>query len=114
MATGLQPNTSNILSSVNTIASQSPNGITASPASFKAGRVKSIILNENHPKFKEFGEWNALGLVEYQDITLPASKTAFAKPYFALFPQSKIMDSSFLTTDTDYLLAFLIGNDLRL
>nr|WP_241673809.1 transposase [Microcystis aeruginosa] len=43
-------------------------------------------------------------------------------PNFALFPQSKIMDSSFLTTDTDYLLAFLvatrslreIGNDLRL
>ena len=51
MAYGLKANTNNIVSSVNTMASQSPNGLTASPASFKAGRVKSIILDNNHPKF---------------------------------------------------------------
>ncbi len=92
MAYGLKANTNNIISSVNTIASQSPNGLTASPASFKAGRVKSIILDNNHPKFKKFGEWNALGVIEYQDITLPASKTAFARPYFSNIKQLPVLE----------------------
>ena len=92
MAYGLKANTNNIVSSVNTMASQSPNGLTASPASFKAGRVKSIILDNNHPKFKKFGEWNALGVIEYQDITLPASKTAFARPYFSNIKQLPVLE----------------------
>ena len=31
-----------------------------------AVRVKSIILNESHPRFVELGEWSALGAIEYE------------------------------------------------
>ena len=33
-----------------------------------AVRVKSIILNESHPRFVELGEWNALGAIEYEVV----------------------------------------------
>ena len=29
------------------------------------GRVVSIVLDEAHPRFKELGEWNGLGTIEY-------------------------------------------------
>jgi hypothetical protein len=76
--------------SINNQTSQSPNGITSSPVSFLAGRVKSIILDENSEGFNEFGEgnpgWNGLGLIQFQDITNPTSKISPAKPFF---PNSK-------------------------
>ena len=34
----------------------------------KAVRVKSIVLDESHPRFIEVGEWNGLGTIEYQEI----------------------------------------------
>jgi len=34
-------------------------------------RVKSIVLNSAHPRFKELGEWDALGTIEYQDVINP-------------------------------------------
>jgi len=36
-----------------------------------AVRVKSIILNESHPRFVELGEWNALGAIEYEVVNTP-------------------------------------------
>ena len=33
-----------------------------------AVRVKSIILNESHPRFVELGEWNALGAIEQEVV----------------------------------------------
>jgi hypothetical protein len=76
----------------NTINSQSPNGITATPVSFRSGRVKNIILDESNEKFKQFGEWNALGIIEYQDITNPNSNTAIAKPYFGNIKNYPLID----------------------
>jgi len=38
-----------------------------------AVRVKSIILNQNHPRFKELGEWNSLGSIEYDSVQAPSS-----------------------------------------
>lgn len=67
----------------NSITSQAPNGPTQITPSFKAGRVKNIILDENSTNFKEFGEWNALGYIEYQDIVNPSELYTVAKPYFA-------------------------------
>ena len=29
------------------------------------GRVTSIVLDDTHPRFKEFGEWNGLGTIEF-------------------------------------------------
>ncbi len=40
-----------------------------------AVRVVSIILDENHPRFKELGEWNALGVIEYEEVENPNKPT---------------------------------------
>jgi hypothetical protein len=37
----------------------------------KAVRVLSVVLDENHPRFKELGEWNGLGIIEYEDVNNP-------------------------------------------
>jgi hypothetical protein len=37
----------------------------------KAVRVLSIVLDESHPRFKELGEWNGLGIIEYEDVNNP-------------------------------------------
>jgi hypothetical protein len=50
---------------------------------FQPVRVKSIILNESHPRFKELGEWNGLGIIEYETVSNPISSTEplpFARP----------------------------------
>jgi len=48
----------------------------------QAVRVLSIVLDENHPKFKELGEWNALGTIEYEVVNnpLPSPSLPTAKP----------------------------------
>ena len=48
----------------------------------KAVRVLSIVLDENHPRFKELGEWNALGVIEYEDVInpLPSPSLPTARP----------------------------------
>jgi hypothetical protein len=37
----------------------------------RAVRVLSIVLDETHPRFKELGEWNSLGIIEYEDVINP-------------------------------------------
>jgi hypothetical protein len=51
-------------------------------------RVKSIILDETHPRFKELGEWNGLGTIEFQSIENPQNLLLYptAKP---LYPNIK-------------------------
>ena len=51
------------------------------------GRVKDIVLDENHPRFDDFGQWNGLGtiIVEVFDKSNPGIEKV-AKPYS---PQSK-------------------------
>jgi hypothetical protein len=48
----------------------------------KSVRVLSIVLDENHPRFKELGEWNGLGTIEYEDVNnpLPSNLPPIAKP----------------------------------
>jgi hypothetical protein len=45
-------------------------------------RVLSIVLDENHPRFKELGEWNALGIIEYEEVNnpLPSPSLPTARP----------------------------------
>jgi len=38
-------------------------------------RVKSILLTESHPRFKELGGWNALGVIEYDSVINPQQTT---------------------------------------
>jgi hypothetical protein len=40
-------------------------------------RVVSIVLNEEHPRFKELGEWNGLGTIEFQLVTNPINSTNY-------------------------------------
>ncbi len=50
---------------------------------FQPVRVKSIILNESHPRFKELGEWNGLGIIEYETVSNPISSNEplpYARP----------------------------------
>jgi hypothetical protein len=47
------------------------------------GRVISIVLDETHPRFQEFGEWNGLGTIEFDLIdspTPPNQLYSVAKP----------------------------------
>lgn len=82
------------------------------------GRVTSIILDENHPRFKELGEWNGLGIIEYEIVNYPSTnkKTLpIAKPldasnknfplineivYILTLPNSNI--GEFTTSQTNY------------
>jgi len=48
------------------------------------GRVVSIVLDETHPRWKELGEWNGLGTIEYTLVDQPVSinqSYPTAKPY---------------------------------
>lgn len=70
-------------------------------------RVKDIILDDTHPKFKEYGEWNGVGTIFYDQINFPfATKVAnIAQPLFSnnkFYPLiNEIVTLLFLTnTDT--------------
>lgn len=51
------------------------------------GRVISIVLDETHPRFKELGEWNGLGTIEYTLVDQPV-------PVNQLYPTAKPYDPS--------------------
>ncbi len=48
-----------------------------------AARVTDIILDENHPKFKDVGEWNGIGAIFYQFVNQSGTTTdsSYALPY---------------------------------
>jgi hypothetical protein len=48
-------------------------------------RVKSILLTESHPRFKELGGWNALGAIEYDSVINPQQTTTSGK-YSIAYP----------------------------
>lgn len=48
------------------------------------GRVKDIILDPFHPKFKEYGSFNSIGTIFFEENQLIGSSTPqIAKPFFA-------------------------------
>jgi hypothetical protein len=53
-----------------------------------AVRVKSIVLNESHPRFKELGEWNGLGTIEFQSVNNPQESVSYSTAV-PLFPNAK-------------------------
>tara|TARA_Y100000385_G_scaffold30462_1_gene28716 strand:- start:626 stop:1849 length:1224 start_codon:yes stop_codon:yes gene_type:complete len=69
-----------------TRTTETPKGNLSSPPSdIISVRVKDIILNESHPEFKNYGEWNGIGTIFYDAIDFPfAERTAnIAKPLFS-------------------------------
>ena len=57
------------------------NGLTS-------GRIKSILLDETHPRFDELGGWNALGTIEFETVSVPNSGTQ-------QLPTAKPLDPTF-------------------
>ena len=66
----------------NAININNENSISQALASLQgqitAVRVKSIILDASHPRFKELGEWNALGVIEYQQVDNPLESPQYS------------------------------------
>jgi hypothetical protein len=54
-----------------------------------SARVKSIILDETHPRFKELGEWNALGVIEFTSVTSPTNVEATPPTAAPIFTNNK-------------------------
>jgi len=82
------------------------NFTTSSPIQ-NVGRVVSIVLDATHPRFKELGEWNGLGTIEYTLVDQPTPTNQSyptAKPYdpavrnFPLINEI-VLISSFPNTD---------------
>ena len=63
-------------------------GTTTQPQ-FVPVRVKSIILNEDHPKFKELGEWNSLGAIEFEYVSIPSGQPTKLSVAYPLTPNTK-------------------------
>ena len=51
----------------------------------KCNQTKDIILDDTHPKFEEYGGWNGVGTIFYDDVLFPfASETAnVAVPFYS-------------------------------
>ena len=52
-------------------------------------RIKSIILSEDHPKFKELGEWNSLGAIEFEYVSEPSGPSNKLSIAYPLYPNVK-------------------------
>jgi hypothetical protein len=90
--TGILTKRTNAGNSVNQQSSQAPNGITATPVSFLAGRVKNIILDESSNGFFDFGRYNSIGTIQFQDITNPTAQLTVAKPFFPNFKNFPLLE----------------------
>lgn len=45
-------------------------------------RVKSIVLDPNHPLWDEVGQYNGIGTIEYESVLSPSEDLNLAKPFF--------------------------------
>jgi hypothetical protein len=49
-------------------------------------RVESVVYDDNHPRFKELGDWNSIGTVEFSSVRNPLASTLtkypIARPFF--------------------------------
>ena len=85
----------------------------------RAVRVLSIVLDETHPRFKELGEWNGLGIIEYEDINnpLPSPSLPTARPLAGNFKNLPEDIKNFLVCFCFWLysgqLGFKLGNVLN-
>jgi hypothetical protein len=68
--------------------SNQPGGNIAQ-SQFTPVRVKSIILNESHPKFKDLGEWNSLGAIEFEYVSNPSGQSNTLSVAYPLYPNTK-------------------------
>lgn len=74
-------------------SSATPNTFIAplSNQGFTSARVKSIILDDTHEYFTEFGEWSSMGIIFWEPVDKPYNGNSYDKKSFALpiFPNIK-------------------------
>ncbi len=73
------------ISSLTRTTEPSKGGNSSNPPSIISVRVKDIILDDTHPEFENYGEWNGIGTIFYDAIDFPfASQVAnTASPLFS-------------------------------
>jgi hypothetical protein len=52
-------------------------------------RVKSIVLTSDHYRFKELGEWNSLGAIEFEPVSNPSGQSNKLSIAYPLYPNAK-------------------------
>jgi hypothetical protein len=77
---------SGLTSTINSI--NGSNNLNNNNKNYSIVRVKDIILDESHPLFKEYGEWDSIGIVFFENIEAPSTSQntqtlLTAKPYFS-------------------------------
>jgi hypothetical protein len=79
--TGIAGSTKGTTPSPNTSGAQDQ--ISTLKGQMVAARVTDIVLDENHPKFKDVGEWNGIGAIFYQFVNQSGTTTdsSYALPY---------------------------------
>jgi hypothetical protein len=75
-------------------------------------RVVDIILDDKHPKFKQYGEWNSIGTIFYEDINLAYSADpSIPKQYIPAYPISPNIKQYPLINELTYIM-FLPGTNI--
>jgi hypothetical protein len=79
--TGIAGSTKGTTPSPNTGGTQDQ--ISTLKGQMVAARVTDIVLDENHPKFQDVGEWNGIGAIFYQFVNQSGttSEISYALPY---------------------------------
>lgn len=68
--------------SLNSLKSDYQNQLKNLSGQIIAARVKDIVLDENHPKFKDVGEWNGIGAIYYEFVNQSSTDSKYyALPY---------------------------------
>lgn len=64
-----------------------PKTTVTSIPQYSAVRVKDIILDNSHPLFEQYGGWNSIGTIFYDQVSsptpLPPNKLPYALPFFS-------------------------------
>lgn len=73
------------VSSITRTTELTQDNLSSNSPSIISVRVKDIILDDSHPEFKNYGEWNGIGTIFFDSIDFPFASTsaATAKPLFS-------------------------------
>jgi hypothetical protein len=73
------------VSSITRTTELTQDNLSSNSPSIISVRVKDIILDDSHPEFKNYGEWNGVGTIFFDSIDFPFASisAAVAKPLFS-------------------------------
>ena len=73
------------VSSITRTTELTQDNLSSNSPSIISVRVKDIILDDSHPEFKNYGEWNGVGTIFFDSIDFPFASisAAIAKPLFS-------------------------------